>query len=551
MSVRCSFSLLPSVNFFSIFTLPGGKSLTAAGSGPQGESVPYTLSLGVHIYSPSTVQSVQSNCPLTPLEFLSQDNTEAKVSLSPGHKFDRDVELLLYYGQPHQPTAILEAGQPSAQPGSLMGDTVAMLSFYPEIPSIPSSQMTSKGEFIFVVDRSGSMDCPMNQSNYEQTRISSARDTLLLLLKSLPVGCYFNIYGFGSYFESYFPESVEYTQANMETAVQKVKSMQADMGGTEILQVLQDVYRRLDGSQLIGASVSRTVDPEMSNVLAGGECRHRNVEFTKLPQQQRKMVILFHTPTSNWDPSAAMQQVHLKFYPTCLLKMTVRKKIKQVEIPFNSIWLFVFSFTAVLPDYSVSPKNKRSSSGKLLSKKRFLHCIFTITLCCCFSADQCCSDDEESYCCFGENCYQADLGGGSLQSEGQGSVVTLEDGMDYLSDPPERQKVGDPLLELISLQKVDGSWDLQPSLASIFGKKEEEVATALPGKPEFLSVWATVLAVLWLHGHKMDFKDEWQFVAAKAVAWIRAHSGADLTGFVAAGNSFLGLKVELRNLGLQ
>uniref|UniRef100_A0A3B3R553 VWFA domain-containing protein n=1 Tax=Paramormyrops kingsleyae TaxID=1676925 RepID=A0A3B3R553_9TELE len=220
----------------------GGKSLTAAGSGPQGESVPYTLSLGVHIYSPSTVQSVQSNCPLTPLEFLSQDNTEAKVSLSPGHKFDRDVELLLYYGQPHQPTAILEAGQPSAQPGSLMGDTVAMLSFYPEIPSIPSSQMTSKGEFIFVVDRSGSMDCPMNQSNYEQTRISSARDTLLLLLKSLPVGCYFNIYGFGSYFESYFPESVEYTQANMETAVQKVKSMQADMGGTEILQVLQDVY---------------------------------------------------------------------------------------------------------------------------------------------------------------------------------------------------------------------------------------------------------------------------------------------------------------------
>nr|XP_023667913.1 von Willebrand factor A domain-containing protein 5A-like isoform X2 [Paramormyrops kingsleyae] len=137
-----------------------------------------------------------------------------------------------------------------------------------------------------------------------------------------------------------------------------------------------------------------------------------------------------------------------------------------------------------------------------------------------------------------------------LQSDGFSDDV-ISCGMEYLSDPPERQKVGDPLLELISLQKVDGSWDLQPSLASIFGKKEEEVATALPGKPEFLSVWATVLAVLWLHGHKMDFKDEWQFVAAKAVAWIRAQSGADLTGFVAAGNSFLGLQVELQKFGLQ
>ena len=31
------------------------------------------------------------------------------------------------------------------------------------------------------------------------------QDTLLLLLKSLPMGCYFNIYGFGSNYESFFP----------------------------------------------------------------------------------------------------------------------------------------------------------------------------------------------------------------------------------------------------------------------------------------------------------------------------------------------------------
>lgn len=31
------------------------------------------------------------------------------------------------------------------------------------------------------------------------------QDTLVLLLKSLPLGCYFNIYSFGSNFESFYP----------------------------------------------------------------------------------------------------------------------------------------------------------------------------------------------------------------------------------------------------------------------------------------------------------------------------------------------------------
>ncbi|XP_072557810.1 von Willebrand factor A domain-containing protein 5A-like isoform X2 [Paramormyrops kingsleyae] len=650
----------------------GGKSLTAAGSGPQGESVPYTLSLGVHIYSPSTIQSVQSNCPLTPLEFLSQDNTEAKVSLSPGHKFDRDVELLLYYGQPHQPTAILEAGQPSAQPGSLMGDTVAMLSFYPEFPSIPSSQMTSKGEFIFVVEGSGSMDCPMNQSNYKQTRISSARDTLLLLLKSLPVGCYFNIYGFGSSFKSYFPESVEYTQANMETAEQKVKSMQADMGGTEILQVLQDVYSKpclpsrprqlfvfTDGEvgntkdvidlvkrhalshRCFTFGIGEGASSALVNGMAEGGSGHpqfitgaERLQPKVMQSLQFALQLVVEDISVKWNIPADISVTPLSPLPNVLfqnqrailyfqltgqsstnisgsvsLHYTLDKKAVENTLTLNmkpkedssmlihrlgarkailalegergeagdktgkerAVELSIqsgvsSSYTAFI---AVNTENKQPIKGPLLRRNIRSKMLFGASgqYCsdedelndeeCCYIAvlpdysDQCCSDDEESYCCFGENCYQADLGGGSLQSEGQGSVVTLEDGMDYLSDPPERQKVGDPLLELISLQKVDGSWDLQPSLASIFGKKEEEVATALPRKPEFLSVWATVLAVLWLHGHKMDFKDEWQFVAAKAVAWIRAQSGADLTGFVAAGNSFLGLKVELRNLGLQ
>lgn len=44
---------------------------------------------------------------------------ELQVKLSEGHKFDRDVELLIYYKDAHQPTAVVEAGAASAKPGEL------------------------------------------------------------------------------------------------------------------------------------------------------------------------------------------------------------------------------------------------------------------------------------------------------------------------------------------------------------------------------------------------------------------------------------------------
>ncbi|KAK3558298.1 hypothetical protein QTP86_014684 [Hemibagrus guttatus] len=167
-----------------------------------------------------------------------------KVSLSAGHMFDQDVELYLYYQNPHQLTAIVEPGAPAAQPGTLMGDPVVMVSFYPEFPEPVMSSMSSCGEFVFVMDRSGSMSCSMHNGPGAQKRISCARDTLLLLLKSLPMDCYFNIYGFGSYYNSFFPQSVQYNQDTMEQAVQKVKEMQADMGGTEILPALEHIYKQ-------------------------------------------------------------------------------------------------------------------------------------------------------------------------------------------------------------------------------------------------------------------------------------------------------------------
>uniref|UniRef100_A0A672HYK9 VIT domain-containing protein n=1 Tax=Salarias fasciatus TaxID=181472 RepID=A0A672HYK9_SALFA len=206
--------------------------------------VPYSLSFSARVSSPRPISKVESSCSLDPLQFLNTDQTQATVKLGAGHKFDRDVEVLIYYKDAHQPTAVVEAGQASAKPGTLMGDPVVMVSLVPEFPQSVMSSVASCGEFVFLMDRSGSMGVPMNIKDRKQTRISSARETLLLLLKSLPMGCYFNIYSFGSSFEHIFPKSVEYSQQTMEEALKIVGTMEADLGGTEILEPLKHIYEQ-------------------------------------------------------------------------------------------------------------------------------------------------------------------------------------------------------------------------------------------------------------------------------------------------------------------
>ncbi|XP_026016897.1 von Willebrand factor A domain-containing protein 5A-like isoform X2 [Astatotilapia calliptera] len=212
---------------FSLSLLP--RNLLIGGLSSVG-LVPYSLSFSARVSSPRPISKVESNCSLDPLQYLNTDQTQATVKLAAGHKFDRDVELLIYYKDAHQPTAVVEAGQASAEPGSLMGDPVVMVSLYPEFPQ---SAMASCGEFVFLMDRSGSMS---------NTRIRSAKDTLLLLLKSLPMGCYFNIYSFGSGYEHIFPKSVEYSQQTIKESLKKVEQMEANLGGTEILEPLKYIY---------------------------------------------------------------------------------------------------------------------------------------------------------------------------------------------------------------------------------------------------------------------------------------------------------------------
>lgn len=206
------------------------------------EELPYTLSMDATVSSQLGISTIQSNCPLSPIEYTGDNKTSAQVSLAEGHKFDRDVELLIFYRKVHSPSVAVEMGMSERPSDSLMGAPSAMVSFYPDIPEVETT--TKCGEFVFLMDRSRSMNSPMSSKDKSQLRIDAAKETLILLLKSLPMGCYFNIYGFGATHEEFFPDSVMYNQETMQVAVKKVKRLLADLGGTELLTPLRKIFRK-------------------------------------------------------------------------------------------------------------------------------------------------------------------------------------------------------------------------------------------------------------------------------------------------------------------
>ena len=90
------------------------------------------------------------------------------------------------------------------------------------------------GLFIFLIDQSGSMS---------GNSIKVASKALLLFLQSLPAGSYYQIIGFGSYYEKYDETPKEYNSENINKSIKLVESLKADLGGTNIYEPLNDVYK--------------------------------------------------------------------------------------------------------------------------------------------------------------------------------------------------------------------------------------------------------------------------------------------------------------------
>ena len=97
-------------------------------------------------------------------------------------------------------------------------------------------------EIVFVVDRSGSM---------LGTKMQTVVRALNVLLKSLPVGVKFNICSFGSRYDFLWSKSKTYNKTNLDEAITHVNTIEANYGGTEMLQpITATVKNRFKDLQL-------------------------------------------------------------------------------------------------------------------------------------------------------------------------------------------------------------------------------------------------------------------------------------------------------------
>ncbi|XP_078023380.1 von Willebrand factor A domain-containing protein 5A-like [Epinephelus lanceolatus] len=607
--------------------------------------VPYSLSFSARLSSPRPVSKVESSCSLDPLQYLNTEQTQATVKLAAGHKFDRDVELLIYYKDAHQPTAVVEAGQASAKPGTLMGDPVVMLSLYPEFPQAVMSSVASCGEFVLLLDRSGSM---------QGERMKSAKDTLLLLLKSLPMGCYFNIYSFGSSHEHIFPKSVEYSQETMEEALKKVGEMTANLGGTEILRPLKDIYsqpcipnqprqlfvftdgevgntkevinlvKKNSGShRCFSFGIGEGASSALINGLAkegGGHAQFitgkermqpkvmQSLRFalqpavvdvsvnwdvpkgvsvtalsppiTALFQGQRSLIYAQLTGQSSEAAEGCVtvkyslaghpsqNQLHFNLTPAEDTGLTVHRlaartlirslemeekectgeqgegvKKKVVEVSVQSGVSSVF--TAFI---AVNKGDGEAIQGPLVRRNvptpMMMACSMPMPSMWCAKMSMDCDMGPTPKCRSKSKSGSRSFFSGKKKK--QAAMPTPQECSVKLSP---KQPPRDPLLQLISLQKASGSWELDSALAAALGKTSKEVEKPKPASVN-QEVWATILALIWLHGSKMDAQDEWELLAMKAVSWLRAQNAPRVTECVEAGNTLLGFKVKKDALGL-
>ncbi|XP_009296020.1 von Willebrand factor A domain-containing protein 5A [Danio rerio] len=579
-------------------------------------AVPYSLTLSVHVSSPKPISKLESNCTLDPLVFLCSDHTQATVNLSPGHMFDRDVELFLYYQDTHQPSAVVEAGVATAPSGSLMRNPVVMISLYTEFPEEVMSSMATQREFVFVMDRSGSMDDMMHRGKEAQHRIESAKDTLLLLLKSLPMGCYFNIYGFGSDFESFFPKSVEYSQDTMDQALERVMEMRADMCGTEILQPLAHIYSQPcipeHPRQLFvftDGEVGNT--KEVLDLVKSHARSHRCFSFGIGEGSSTALITglaregsghaQFITGRERMQPKA-MESLRFALHPA-VSNISVKWKLpmlvtaETVSPPINVL----FHGQRTLIYAQLKGKSLRGSEGSVTIKYSLkdqpvtnqlhfcikpteetglvVHQLAARTLIRSLEQKERSSAESKNLrssimklsvqagvssvhtAFIGINKDTKQIVKGPLQRRRvptQGQMKTL-----YLIGPPidldydddcsiykaAPEPPQDLLLPLVSLQKASGCWELDAALAAVLGKTEDELTNQKPAQVDG-SVWATLLALIWLYGWRKGQQVEWQFVARKAAAWITSQKVGDLSQCVCVGNVLLGCQVTKDSLGI-
>lgn len=188
------------------------------------ESVPYGLKIDLDIHGADGIAAISSPSH----SIIVSEGMAAVEFAAETVAMDRDLVLDIEYRDRFQNRAFL-CTEGAAQ--------YIQLDLSPVLEA-PVSKDRQDTEVIFVLDCSGSM---------RGSSIDEAKQALAIFLKGMDGAMWFNVYRFGSKFEKLFEASRPYSSDGLNRATVYLSRVDADLGGTELLAPLQDIYAAAAG----------------------------------------------------------------------------------------------------------------------------------------------------------------------------------------------------------------------------------------------------------------------------------------------------------------
>ena len=208
----------------------------------SGDNLQYYYNLNVHVYSESRIEKIDTKVINQSFLFKKKSSHEYNIFLDPSELHIPNQDFVLEYEIAEEdlkmPRLLIE------EHPKYKNDYCFYYTFNPskQIENIEKEianpfNEDMKGNFIFLIDRSGSM---------YGNRINMAKQSLIYFLKSLNEnGSKFNIISFGSEYYSLFDNNKLVNNENINEALRLIMDFEADMGGTEIKNALDYIYENL------------------------------------------------------------------------------------------------------------------------------------------------------------------------------------------------------------------------------------------------------------------------------------------------------------------
>ncbi|XP_052542169.1 von Willebrand factor A domain-containing protein 5B2 isoform X1 [Tympanuchus pallidicinctus] len=188
--------------------------------------------------------------------------TTTCVTLAEHHHYDKNVEIILYPCEPHQPHLVMEEGTMTypeyeahirsrrdyvriARRDSsgerqvafvqkrfhkdIFHNPVLMLNFCPEVEAAPGALQSVTREVLFLIDRSGAVSGP---------DVDRVKEALLVALKSLPPGTLLNMATFGTDLHPLFPSSRLCSNETLQRACCYLGELRVAAGSPDLLAAL-------------------------------------------------------------------------------------------------------------------------------------------------------------------------------------------------------------------------------------------------------------------------------------------------------------------------